>query len=28
MSLTLEPQSVSIVACGKGQVVEGIGMLA
>ena len=28
MSLTDGPQSVSIVACGKGQVVEGIGMLA
>ena len=27
MSLTDGPQSVSIVACGKGQVVEGIGML-
>jgi hypothetical protein len=27
MSLTLGPQSVSIVACGNGQVVEGIGML-
>ena len=27
MSLTLGPQSVSIVACGKGQVAEGIGML-
>ena len=26
-SLTLGPQSVSIVACGNGQVVEGIGML-
>ena len=28
MSLTDGPQSVSIVACAKGQVVEGIGMLA
>ena len=28
MSLTDGPQSVSIVACEKGQVVEGIGMLA
>jgi hypothetical protein len=27
MSLTLGPQSVSIVACGKGQAAEGIGML-
>ena len=27
MSLTDGPQSVSIVACEKGQVVEGIGML-
>jgi hypothetical protein len=27
MSLTLGPQSVSIVACENGQVVEGIGML-
>ncbi len=28
MSFTDGPQSVSIVACEKGQVVEGIGMLA